>query len=148
MKIFIPKNISRGLFNMSIQMGPLSLSLVQLFLIAAGLGLSLGVWNILIKQWLDKVTALFFVLPILLIFIVVAFFKFSELTLLPFMGKIIKTYFIDTTKKYQVNFKKIDPADVAEKYIKQAQEKKKIVTKDLNIDHEKLKKLKSLIEED
>jgi len=62
--------------------------------------------------------ALIFVLPIFLVFIIVAFFKFSELKLIPFISKMISTYFLNDTIKYQVNYYKIDPLEIALKKLK------------------------------
>jgi hypothetical protein len=51
--------------------------------------------------------------PVIMIFLFIAFFKLSELTLLPFLAKIRRTRFLDTTKKFQTNDIKVDPLDIA-----------------------------------
>jgi hypothetical protein len=87
-KIFIPRNISGGWFNMSVQMGPFSISIVQLMTLAIGMGLGIGIWNVLFKNGVDKYASFMAALPILLLFVFIAFFKYSELTLFPFIAKI------------------------------------------------------------
>lgn len=53
------------------------------------------------------------VLPIFIVFVVIAFFKVSELSLIPFIIKMIQTHILDETVKYQINVDHIDPADLA-----------------------------------
>ena len=48
----------------------------------------------------------------MLVFLFVAFFKISELSLLPYLAKVRRTRFLDTTKKFQTNDTKIDPMQV------------------------------------
>jgi hypothetical protein len=45
-------------------------------------------------------------------FLVVAFWNISELTLIPFIAKMYRNRFLDTTKKLQTNDAKIDPLQV------------------------------------
>lgn len=75
----------------------------------------MGLWlrNQMVKRGIDKWLALVAVLPIFVVFIVIAFFRVSELTLIPFIAKIIQTNILDETKKYQINITPIDPAQVA-----------------------------------
>jgi hypothetical protein len=49
---------------------------------------------------------------IFLIFMVIAFFNVSELSLLAFIAKKIKDTFLDVPKKFQSNYVKINPTDV------------------------------------
>ena len=51
-------------------------------------------------------------IPVFLLFVVIAFFQISELSLIPFIAKLVRTYFFDTTRKYQVNFDKADETDL------------------------------------
>jgi hypothetical protein len=113
MKIFIPRNISGGWLNMSVTIGPASISVVQLMILAIGLGMTLGVWNTLYKGGTSRGVAFAIALPIFLICVFVAFFKQSELTLLPFIAKLVRTYFLDATQKRQVNRDKPDPKAIA-----------------------------------
>lgn len=56
------------------------------------------------------------------LFIIIAFFEVSELPLIPFLAKLAKTYIFDATKKYQVNYDKIDEITIS---IQQARSKEK-----------------------
>lgn len=145
MKIFIPRDIKWGLFNMSLNIWPFTITMVQLFIVAWWVALSLGIWNSLTNQWMDKMIAFIIILPILLIFFWVAFFKFSELSLLPFLAKIAKTYFLDTTNKFQINYKKTDPLEIRIKKLKGQEKKQKIEVKDSKFDREKMKDLEWFI---
>ncbi len=87
--------------------------MVQLLVIALGTALGLGLRNQMVKRGINKWLAFVAVLPIFVIFIVIAFFKVSELTLIPFMAKVIQTNILDETKKYQIDVTPIDPIEVA-----------------------------------
>lgn len=146
MKIFIPRNISGWRFNMSIQIWPASVSVFQLITLAIGLWISLWLFNTLFKNWVGKRAAGIIALPILLIFVTIAFFKFSELTLLPFIAKMIKTYFLDVTKKYQINRTRPDPIAVSTARFKKTDHDVIIERKQLVIDDEKIKRLNRIID--
>jgi hypothetical protein len=70
-------------------------------------------------------------------FLVIAFFKISELSLLPFIAKLWRNRFLDTTKKTQTNDNKIDPLEILVKTShakyedKERQEKKTLSIDDL-----------------
>lgn len=87
------------------------------------------------------------VLPILLLFIFIAFFKYSELTLIPFIAKMIRTYFLDTTLKFQINRDRPDPHAVILARMRGTDHDHTIEQKNLYIDKEKIKKLKVLTEQ-
>lgn len=112
MKVFVPRNIEKGWLNMNFQIGPLSVSLIQLVVIAAGIWLWLLSRNTVVKWWWSKWVATVLALLTMMPFFVVAFFKMSELTLLPFIAKLRRNRFLDTTKKTQTNDQKIDPLEV------------------------------------
>lgn len=119
MKVFVPRNIEKWRLNMNFQVGPLNVSLVQLVLIAVWAWISLMVRNGLVKTGVGKVTAIVMVSPILGIFWFIAFFKISELSLIPYLAKVWRTRFLDTNKKFQRNTtSKIDPQEVAIKQTK------------------------------
>ncbi|MFZ5341962.1 MAG: hypothetical protein ACOZBL_05595 [Patescibacteria group bacterium] len=80
--------------------------------------------------------------PLLIIFLFIAFFKFSELTLIPFISKMIRTYFIDTTQKFQTNYAKPDPLKVSALYLKSSEAKQVMQIKDRAFAKDKVKKLK------
>ena len=60
----------------------------------------------------------------------VAFFQISELSLIPFVAKLAKTYIFDSTKKYQINYTKIDAVTIS---IKEAASKEKTQVIDYKI---------------
>lgn len=142
MKTFIPKNIQGWFFNISLQVGPLTITLIQLFLLAWGIAVWLGIFNTLSQSGVDRMIAIIMSLPAVAIFVFIAFFKYSELTLVPFIFKIIRSNFIDTPKKFQVNYKRVDPLDIVLKNIHNEDGKKQIIEqKSSQISEEKLEKL-------
>jgi hypothetical protein len=125
MKVVYPKHIKKGIFGtMNFQVWPFTISIIQLFILAAGIALSLGVFNAVGQE--SRAVGIIFAIPIFLIFVVIAFFEVSELPLIPFIAKLMKTYFFDATKKFQVNYEKPDRMQVL---IKEAasQEKTQVI---------------------
>ncbi len=109
MKIIFPKNIKKWIFSgMTINMWPISLNIIQLFIVAIWVAMAMMIFNTMTKSW-SKVMWVLLWIPVLIIFIIIAFFKVSELWLVAFISKLIRNNFFDTTKKYQVNYIKIDP---------------------------------------
>lgn len=98
---------------MSVTIGPATISVVQLMILAIGLGATLGVWNTLYKNGTSRGVAFAIALPIFLLCVFIAFFKQSELTLIPFIAKMIRTYFLNATQKWQVNRDRPDPKAIA-----------------------------------
>lgn len=97
----------------------------------------------MVKSGSTKVTAAVVAVPVFLIFVFIAFFKVSELGLLAFVAKLIRTNFLDAPKKFQDDYERIDPADVAIKKSKADDEQVKVHTSKYDdVDNEKLKKLK------
>ena len=80
MKVFIPKNIPKGFFSINFQIGPFSIGLIQLFIVAVGAALALMIWNQTLKRGVDKMVATLLALPVMAIFFIVAFFNISEIT--------------------------------------------------------------------
>jgi len=113
MKTFFPKHIDGWWLNISFQVGPFRVTLIQLLIIALGVSLWLWLRNQMVKSGISKWIALVAVMPIFVVFIVIAFFKVSELTLIPFIAKMIQTYILDEKVKYQANTTPIDPIDIA-----------------------------------
>jgi hypothetical protein len=142
MRVFIPKNIKGGFFNMDVPLGPINVNLIQLLIIAAGAGLSITIWQSLVKSGMEKMVAFIFIVPIILITLLIAFFKLSELTLLPFIAKLLRTYFFDTPKKIYIPTKQVDPLEVLSYQVKTST-KQKVEEKTLEVDKDKLKKLYS-----
>lgn len=87
--------------------------MIQLLVIAVGVSLWLGLWNQMVKRGISKWLALVAVLPIFIIFIIIAFFKVSELSLIPFVAKMIQTNILEETKRYQTCITPIDPIEIA-----------------------------------
>lgn len=129
MKVVYPKNIKKWLFaGMTFSIGPLSVSIVQLFILAVGVAIALAVFNNFAKGW-SRLVWIIFALFILWIFIVIAFFKISELSLVPFIAKMVRNNFFDTKKKFQENYTRESPVDVIIKESKAGEEKQIIERK-------------------
>ncbi len=134
MKVVFPKNIKKWLLaGMTFQIGPISISIIQLFLLATGIGLALVAFNAVSKSS-GKGLATMVAIPILAIFLIIAFFKISELSLLPYIAKVIRNVFFDITKKFQINYTKNNPTDVLIKKIRETEKKQKIEQKQNKFD--------------
>ena len=139
MKVVYPKNIKRGLLaGMTFTIGPLSISIVQLFILALWVALALAVFNGIWKSW-SKALWLIFAVIILMIFIIIAFFKISELSLVPYIAKLIRNGFFDAKKKFQVNYEKKNPLDIIIQESKTKEEKQIIEQKENTFDKQSLK---------
>lgn len=113
MKVVYPKNIQKWMLaGMTFSIGPINLSIIQLFLVGIWVAIATSVFNSFSKAWAKAIGALFAILALLL-FVFIAFFKISELWLLAFVSKLIRNHFFDTTKKFQTNYDKIDPLKIA-----------------------------------
>jgi hypothetical protein len=135
MKTFFPRHIDGGWLNISFQIGPFRVNMIQLLVVATGIAIALGLRNQMVKRGISKGVALVVVLPIIIIFIVIAFFKVSELSLIPFLAKMIQTNILEETKKYQGNIAPIDPAEIAFARSKLNEaETSKLDQKDINIE--------------
>lgn len=146
MKVFIPKHIQWWFFNMNLSLWPLNINLIQLFILAWWMAISLGLWNAINKATWQKVLAAILVAPIMIIFLVIAFFRYSELPLVPFVAKIIRTYFLDETRKYQVNYAKADRCEIAAKILKSWEKKQIVESKERNFDEDKLKQFDQFLD--
>lgn len=146
MKTFIPKHIDWWYLNINFQIWPFNLNIIQMFIIALWAWFALYAWNYLVKAWVGKIPAAIVATPILLIALFIAFFKVSELTLIPFIFKMIRTYIIDEPIKYQVTYQKIDPLQITLKIIKTSEIQQKIEPKDLVIDKKNINKLNKFVE--
>lgn len=146
MKVFFPKHIQWWFFNMNLSLWPVNINLIQLFILAWWMAITLGLWNAITKATWQKVLATILASPIMIIFLVVAFFRYSELTLIPFVSKIIRTYFLDETKKYQVNYSKLDKSEVAIKILKSWEKKQIVEAKEKNFDEERLKQFDQFLD--
>ncbi len=135
MKVVYPKNIKRGLLaGMTFAIWPLTISVVQLFVLALWVSLALATFNGLVKSW-SKLLGMVLAIVILLIFIIIAFFKISELSLIPYIAKQIRNSFFDTKKKFQVNYEKKNNLDIILQESK-TKEEKQIIEQKSNIFNE------------
>lgn len=62
----------------------------------------------------------------LLIFVFIAFFKMSELPLIPLIAKLVRNLFFDTNKKFQTNYNRIDPLKISRRKAKGDDQKQTI----------------------
>ena len=111
MKAVFPKNIQKGLLaGLTLTVGPISVSIVQIFILALGVAAAFFAFNQLqkVNRVIGGVSAVF----VFLIFLIIAFFKISEMNLLEFIVKFIKSHFIDTAEKYQTNYNKSNPLEI------------------------------------
>jgi hypothetical protein len=60
----------------------------------------------------SKAMGVVFAIPVLLLFLMIAFFKISEMSLLEYVSKLFRNKFFDTTKKFQVNFNRLDETEI------------------------------------
>ncbi|PZM87492.1 MAG: hypothetical protein DLD55_01050 [candidate division SR1 bacterium] len=135
MKAVFPKNIQKGLLSgMNFTIGPLTISIVQLFILAIGIAIALVVFSRFSQT--SKVVGTFFAVLIFLFFVLIAFFKISELNIVAFLAKLIQNYFFDTTQKYQTMMKKNSKTELMIEKFKIQNTKQKIDYKtELKIDN-------------
>jgi len=135
MKILFPKHIKKGIFaSMNFNIWPITVSVIQLFILALWIAISLLVFNAVGEG--SRALGFVFAIPVFILFVIIAFFKISELPLIPFIAKLFQTYIFDTTKKFQVNYEKEDPTKVAIKEAESKEKKQIISYKKWQIDKE------------
>lgn len=137
MKVVYPKNIKKWLLAwLTFQIGPVNLSIIQLFLLAIGVAAGMGIFNAFKwwSQWLGAVLAI----ATMIIFIVIAFFKISDLGLLAFIAKKVRNNFFDTTKKFQINYEKDNATEIKIKEAKSTEGQAIIENKESWFDKKKL----------
>ena len=94
-----------------------------------GVAGSFAIANYFIKQGQQKVIAIIFAAPLTLIAFAIAFFEVSEMGLLEFLAKMMRTHFFDATTKFQVNVEKPDKIDLLLKEIHTEEQTQKITFK-------------------
>jgi low affinity Fe/Cu permease len=99
-----------------------------MFLMAIGIVIALGAFSTFSKAE-AKTLGIVFAIIIILIFFIITFFKVSEMNLLEFIAKKIRDGFLDTSKKFQINFKKNNPTDIMIARSKSKEGKQKIEIK-------------------
>ena len=113
MKVTFPKNIKKGFFSgFTLNIWPLTISVLQLLLVAMWVGLAVVAFNAGQKAWSRAVWAAFAVI-ILILDLFVTFFKVSEMNIIQLLAKKIRENFFDVTKKYQSNAEKMDPIEIS-----------------------------------
>lgn len=138
MKVVYPKNIKKWLLaGMSFTIGPLTISIIQLFVLALGVALALAAFNKFSQAW-SKAIGILVAILILVLFIVIAFFNVSELPLIPYLAKLVRNNFFDTKKKYQVNYEKNNPVDIVIQQAKTKENKQVIEQKTNALDQQTL----------
>ncbi len=97
------------------------------------------IFNTVVKWGWSKVVGVMLAIPVIGILLFIAFFKMSELSLVPFIAKLWRTRFLDTTKKFQANTTtKVNRTEMLIKASqtmyedKQTQEKKTLSVEDIN----------------
>lgn len=135
MKAVFPKNIKKGLLaGLTFSIGPLTISIIQLFILAIWVALALVVFSQF--QESSKVIWTFFAVIIFLIFAVIAFFDISELNIVAFIAKIIQNHFFDATEKFQTMNEKPNKTELTIKKQKTGDKKEKIDYKtDITLDN-------------
>jgi len=75
--------------------------------------------------------------------VVIAFFNVSEMGLMQFIAKLIRTNLLDTPKKFQDDYERIDPVDVVLKKARANDDQQKTnIKKTSEVNEDKLNKLK------
>ena len=140
MKVMFPQHIKKWFFSgAAFSIMGFSISFIQLIILAIWAVFALWAFSTFSNSDAKWVWIVFAVI-IFLIFIVIAFFNVSELNLLAFIAKKVKDFFLDVPKKYQVNYSKLNPTEVAIAKSKQEKWKKKIEIKE-ELDMSKLSEI-------
>lgn len=111
---------------MNFTIGPVTVGLGQLFILVVGIAVSFAIANYFMKQGQNKIVAIAFASPVTLIAFAIAFFEVSEMWLIEFLAKMIRTHFLDATTKFQVNVEKTDPTELLIKELHSEEKIKKI----------------------
>jgi len=135
MKIIVPKHVEAWLFDMWIDIGPFRLKMWQVFLVAIWLAITMAIMNGLMKRWLGKLPSFIIASPWLILMLFIAFFRKSELSILPFWAKLMRTYVLQSQKTFQRNIIKPPEREVKLQFAKMNKwEEKNITQKTLNKD--------------
>jgi len=130
MKVMFPQHIKKWFFAwVAFSILWFSVSFIQLIILSIWAVFSLwtfSTFNNSGAKWVWVILAV----VIFLIFVFIAFFKVSELNLLAFIAKKIKDNFLDVSKRYQMNYVKIDPIEVMIAKSKQEKWKQRIEIKE------------------
>lgn len=140
MKVMFPQHIKKWFFAwVAFSILWFSVSFIQLVILSIWAVFALwtfSTFNNSGAKWIWLVLAII----IFLIFIIIAFFRVSELNLLAFIAKKIKDNFLDVPKRFQVNYEKLDPIEIMIAKSKQEKWKQRIEIKE-EIDVSKLNEI-------
>jgi len=140
MKVMFPQHIKKWFFSgVAFSVMWFSISFVQLIIMAIGIVFALWVFSTFNNSG-AKGAGLVFAVIIFIMFLVIAFFQISELSLLAFIAKKIKDSFLDVSKKFQVNYVKHNPTEVTIEKSKQEKWKQRIEIKE-ELDASKLSEI-------
>ena len=140
MKVMFPQHIKKWFFAwVAFSILWFSVSFIQLVILSIWAVFALwtfSTFNNSGAKWIWLVLAII----IFLIFVIIAFFRVSELNLLAFIAKKIKDNFLDVPKRFQVNYEKLDPIEIMIAKSKQEKWKQRIEIKE-EIDVSKLNEI-------
>jgi Na+/melibiose symporter-like transporter len=106
-----------------------------MFLMAIGIVIALATFSTLSKSG-AKALGIVMAIIIFVIFLVITFFRVSEMNLLEFIAKKVRDVFFDTTRKFQINFKRNNPTDIMIEKARTRESKQKIEIKtNINLDN-------------
>lgn len=135
MKVMFPQHIKKWFFSgVAFSIMGFSISFVQLIIMAVWVFFALWIFSTCNQAWARWAWAVFAII-VFLLFAVIAFFNISELSLLAFIAKKIKDWFLDVSKKFQINYTKDDPTEITIARSKQEKWKQRIeIKEDLDLD--------------
>ena len=133
MKIIVPKHVEAWIFDMWVDIWPFRVKMRQLFLITLGVAITFWIAQSLMKKWMNKTSAIIIGSPGILIMLFIAFFRKSELTIIPFILKLFRTYIIWTHRTFQRNIIKPAQREIKLHFAKMNKwEEKQVIKKDLH----------------
>lgn len=140
MRVMFPQHIKKWFFSWAaFSIMGFSISFIQLIVLAIWVVCALWTFSALSNSW-SKWAWLVLAIMIFLIFLVIAFFNQSELSLLAFIAKKVRDSFFDVQKKFQVNYTKDSPTEIVIAKSKQEKWKQRIEIK-WDLDIEKLSQI-------
>ncbi len=140
MRVMFPQHIKKWFFSWAaFSIMGFSISFIQLIVLAIWVVCALWTFSALSNSW-SKWAWLVLAIIIFLIFLVIAFFNQSELSLLAFIAKKVRDSFFDVQKKFQVNYTKDSPTEIVIAKSKQEKWKQRIEIK-WDLDIEKLSQI-------
>lgn len=125
-----PQHIKKWFFSgVAFSVMGFSVSFIQLIVLAVWVVFALWVFSSFSNAD-AKWTWLVLGVIVFIIFLIIAFFQISELSLLAFIAKKIKDNFLDVQKKFQVNYVRHNPTEITIAKSKQEKWKQRIEIKE------------------